>query len=946
MLSARCLLPNQSDRIDEEQHEAGPVEYIVSNNNRWSRITVNFEGIESDSWCEFTCELEPHAQEEKRSIHDFALIGIDFQTEDGESIDFVYVPGLARTHIDPHSWLVSGPDFRDYLGTACNVSHGFFIPSPARKLAVSIRSWRNSHPFTIRNLKLLQGTASKSADAVDYEASGHPGSSLIRMLNVRRSWRTLSTQATWFRLGVSPECRVLVRGQIINANPGSEGALARIVYRNARGTELPPPYPEMTVAPSLGAYIDIPVHRHARRFTLDLIPPPEAASVDIGFRTWADAARMELVTPLEISLEDDFSLEAISGDALPDAPTFLKQLAEKMIVGSDSIELNSADALLERFIDSTALASTFTFHDKLQNVQHGKRTTRSEGEITLGTFPAWALPDDPQWTEDPYQSLAWRLEFQSLTWLCNLATEGALENLTQAVDLAVSWSHANPWGHPSDPVSIHPRALSARAETFLHLLSLCVKAPNSISPRSLLILFAETVRHAFALAQIIGQNVFSHSIVHLQAACTLRTLAQALPRIPLASYWASLAWVHLEDGFDRLLDENGLSIEQSLHVQLELISLGLISIRQLESEPEALDFCNRLAVRLRRALRTLVAATAPSGLLPPFGDAPYGFHHASWLRRLLSEFGASLLSDSDLAAELSYPTGERIFLSEQAGLISARHYERNARWSYFCASLRSGHHENGHHDCTSFVYSAGGAPWIVDPRGSSFHETGAARQYLIGSRAHNVAHPDEREQLAGLSWIEHYGEAGDARIFKIGSNVYGSSYEHHRFFIALKRLDAIAVLDRFTTRARPVSFEGLLHFDSSVIAAIANTQMGVAYRGDDKLRIIPYTVDGSFSGMSVENGRKDLPGKIQGFVAHPTGRLQPSNVIRYRFTGQKSVCGGVLLATSDQAARILSSLLKMEAVHNLLSDQSDESTQTDSRHREHRIWTPDEIGRP
>ena len=947
MLSARCLLPTRSDRTDEEPQEADSTEYVVSNNNRWSRVTLNFEGVESDSWCELTCELEPHDQEANGNVHDFALIGLDFQTEDGSSIDFVYVPGLTRTQIDLHGWFVNGPDFRGHNGRACNISFGFFMPSPAKRIAVSIRSWRNTHPFTVRELKLLQGEVPISADKENYEVLGDADNGTPpRMLNARRSWRTLGSEATWLRLGIPPGRNLLVRGQIINEIPSSEGALARVVYRNARGEELSPPYPEMAVGTSIGAFIDIPVHRQARRFTLDLAPPAEATSVEIGFRTWRDPARMELVTPLEISLDDDFSLEAISGDGLPDAPTFLKLLSERIAPASASPEAMSADAMLARFIDPKALASPLTFHDKLQAVQHGMRAHLTERGLALGNFPPWPLPDNPQWTEDPYHSLAWRLEFQSLTWLYRLAAENNPKSLAQAVDLAISWSRANPWGHPSDPTSAHPRALSARAETLLLLVSLSAQSPDSISLQKYLTLSGETIRHAFALAQILGQNVFSHSTIHIQAACTLLSLARALPLVPFAPYWVSLAWVHLRDGFDRLIDENGTSIEQSPHVQLELISLGLILTRQLKDETELHGFCNDLTNRLRKALRMLVAATAPSGLLPPFGDAPYGFHHASWLRRLLSDFGTGLLSDPDLATELSYPTGKKIFSSEQAGLIAVRHYERNARWSYFCASLRGRLHEHGHYDCTSFVYSAGGAPWIVDPRGSSFHEAGAARRYLIDSRAHNVALPDGREQLAGLSWIECHDELGGASVFKIGSNVYGSNYEHHRIFITLEHLDAIAVFDRFTTQSRSISFEGLLHFDSNVIVAIANTQMGVAYRRNEKLKVIPCAIEGSFSGMSVENGRNDLPGQIQGFIAHPSGRLQPSNVIRYRFAGQKTVCGGVLLAVSDQAAHSLSSLLETEAVSRLLYCLTDENTRTDSTHRGYRAWTPDEIGRP
>ena len=918
MLSARCLLPTRNDRADGGSSDDNSTQHIISNNNRWSRIALNFDGIEPDEWCELSFQLERDAQEENGAALDFAVVGFDFLTEDGSSIDFTYVPGLTRTQIDPHSWYVSGPDSHEQSSRSYKVSFGFFMPSPARKLAINIRSWRNSHPFTISDPRLFQAEKASERRGPGNNASER------RTLNARRNWLVLQAEPTWFRYALPPERNLLVRGQIVNESLAPDGALARIVYRDTSGQELPLPYPEMTVAPSVGAFINIPVHRQARRFTLDLVPPAGAASVEIGFQTWNDQTELELVTPLEISLDDDLSLETISGDDLPDAPTVLNRLMERLDSARSSRAQASGGDMMKRLADPTALASPFTIHDKLAAVQHGKRVVMSENGLTLGGFPAWPLPDEPRWNEDPYQSLAWRLEFQSLAWLCNPAVAGDPRRLTRAIDLAAAWSSANPWGHPCDTISAHPRALSARAETFLHLLSSSVTTSHSANPQNIQVILAETVRHACALGQILGQNVFSHSIVHLHAACALLALARALPRIPLAPYWTSLALAHLDNGFRRMVDENGTFIEQSTHLQLELVSLGLILARQLESMPETQEFRADLTERLRRGLRTLVAVTAPSGSLPPFGDAPFGFHHASWLRRLLSGYGTSLLSDSDLATELSYPTGRKSFSSARSGLITARNYERNARWNYFCASLSSRHHEHDHNDCTSFVYATGGAPWIVDPQGSSLHETGAARQYLVSSRAHNVAIPDDQEQLAGQGWIEAHEEPEGANIFKIGSTAHGPSYRHHRVFVILDDLDAIAVFDQFEVQSRSTSFEGLLHFDTDIVAAIANTQLGVAYRNSRKLKVIPYAFKGSFSGMSVENGRSDPPGAIQGFVARPTGRMQPANVLRYRFTGQNNVCGGVLLAATDHAARSLARLLETDIVRKLLDHRSSE----------------------
>ncbi|MCG7392058.1 heparinase II/III-family protein [Microvirga sp. ACRRW] len=916
MASVKTLLPTQTDSSGENPGTTDP-SYLVSNNNRWSRVALNFESVEHDAWCELSFYLEWNSQEENLSAHDFAAIGVDFLTEDGSSIDFAYVPGLTKTQIDPHSWYVNGPDYHDHGRWGSRVSLGFFIPSPTKKIAVNIRSWRNSHPFIVRNPRLLQRLAAED-EASDESADPARVSNALRPLNARRTWRSFNAEPIWINFSVIPERRLLIRGQIINENLGPDGAMARIVYRNAKGAELPPPYPETSAAPSVGSFIGIPVHRQARRFTLDLIPPPEAASVDVGFQTWHAQTGMELAGPLEVSLEDDLTLEAISDENSPDAVTFLRHLMARLDPSQSPNEPASFSTQVRKMIDPKALASPQTVQAKLKAMQRGGTTEFSGGMLTLGSFPEWSLLEQPAWMEDPFLSPAWRLEFQSLSWIESLLEEDKADNLNQAIALAVSWSLANAWGSQKDPISAHPRALSARAEMFLCLLCRSALSQKTVKSREFLTLFSETVRHAFALAEILGQNIFAHSVVHLHAACALLALARCLPRISLAPYWESLALFHLKDGFDRFLDENGTFIEQSPHVQLEVISLGLVLARQLEGRAKTAELHRNLTERIRISLRPLVAVTDPSGYLPPFGDSPHGIHHAAWLRRLLSDYGAGLLSDPELASELSYPPGKKVFSSEKAGLIAVRRYDRNAHWSYFCSSLSGRHHEHGHFDCASFLYSTGGAPWVIDPRGSKLHDAGVGRQYLVSSRAHNIALPDGRDQLAGIGWIESQEELEGATLFVLGSNAYGPEYAHRRIFVTLEGLDAIAVLDHFVSQPRPIAFEGFLHFDTNIIVAIAATQMGVAYRKNEKLKVTPYAVKGQFNGMSIENGRNDRPSLLQGFVARAAGGLQPANVLSYRFSGHEAVCGGVMLSVNDKAARSLSRLLdKLNVLHTV-----------------------------
>lgn len=920
MPGVRRILPSSAQSAVDAPPEEANGQYTIGNNNRWSRAILNFQGLTEDTWCELGFQIGWHPDEKSRNVHDFAAIGIDFLTEDGSSVDFAYVPGLTRSQIDPHCCHIAGPGYLQRNGDHAysgQIRCAFLIPSPAKQILVSIRSWRNSHPFTVSHAALRQfDVSSSNAGGEEQDPASSEAGSLAKP-RVRHHWRTLTSEPDWFKYAVVPDRRLFIRGQVINKSMDRDGALVRVIFRNAKGEELPLPYPETLLAPGIGAFINVPSHNQTRRFTLELVPPAPAATVDLGFQAWRDEAPIELMMPLEVSLEDNLLLENISGEDMPDALTFLNRLVERL---GPSLPSEANVQALDQLLDRKALGSLLTVHDRLKFVQDGEKGEVVPDQLSLGGFPTWSLPNEPAWTEDPFQSPAWRLEFQSLSWLPAVAEDSKSGGLPRAIDLALSWSQSNPWGSPADILSAHPRSMAVRAEVLLQLLSLSAKKNSKQPPGRLLALFAEAVRHGFALAQIISQNIFSHSIHQLHAACALLALAKALPRVPLAHYWVSLALAHLRHGMDELIGLDGSSIEQSQHYRLELTSFGLILATLLQEMPEAHDFRQDLLARMKEWIRSAIALIDPTGMLPPFGDRRLGYHHASWLRRLMAEYGQPLMSDERITTELSYPQGPRTLILPEAGVIAARHYERKPDWGYFCTSFNEQQHEHGHFDCASFVYAAGGLRWITDPGGSGLSDIGAARHYLISSRAHNVAIPDGREQMAGEGWMRSRLGLVKANVFEIGTNVYGPDYLHRRIVVCLDDLRAMAVFDRFTTTQRTVAFEGFLHFEPEVTVAVVNPKLVVGFQEKSRLRIIPRTVSGIFGGVAIENGRSDRSPSLQGFVSRRPGALDPANVLSYTISGQHTVCGGVILAIDDPSLKAIYDILDIPVVKNLIDE--------------------------
>lgn len=693
--------------------------------------------------------------------------------------------------------------------------------------------------------------------------------------------------------------------------------MVRVVFRNRSG-EIVASQDDLPTSPVVGAYIDIPVNRQTRRFTLELAPPGQAETVDLGFQVWRDEAQISLVTPLETSLDDDLLLESIVSEETSDSSAVVGEVFRRLLPASNSRAKIEDTSLIDGLIDHQTLAAAPTIQDKLQTVQKGQSTSLVGNQLTLGSFPSWSLPSVLDWTEDPYQSPAWRLEFQSLSWLLDLVGDQGASGVNRAVDLAAFWTQANPPSRPKDPLSAYPASAAIRTEVLLRLLAAATALRNKPIGK-LRLLAAETIQHGFALAEILSQNIFLHSMLQVRVACALLSASIGLSKFPLSLYWKSLALAQLRNGYDHLLGPDGSSNEQSQHCRLELISIGLILVQYLKDHPEAEDLRQLLDDRLKDSLESIVAATDPAGMLAPFGDTPGKLHHASWLRRLISGHGRHLLSDQALAEELAYPLGPRLHASDHAGLITLRNYMQKPDWSYLCASINEQKHDNGHHECTSFVYSARGVRWITDPGGSGFVEAGPVRHYLLSSRAHNVAIPNSRGQTAGFGWLEATRSLENAHAVQIGTNVHGPCYSHSRIFVCTDDMNAVAVLDHFRSSQSTNSFEAHLHFEDNIAIALAKSNLALAFHKRDRLRVIPHSSTGQFTGFKVQNGSTGRAGSIQGYLSNGTGGLKPANVLSYGFTGASEICGGVVLAVTEESLRKLMNVIASQQVQDLLA---------------------------
>jgi hypothetical protein len=898
----RILAPGPARHAAGAGVGPGASEHLVPAKNRWSRVVLPFAGLLPEAWCTLTFRLAWDAAETAGAALDFALAGIDFLTEDGSSLDFDHVPGLDRTLLDPHGAWIAGPGYLPAEAQGVRIGLvrvAFRVPAPACRLTVTIRSWRNSETFAVSEATLRQGPAETPSPAL-----------------LPRTRHRLGPEPAWSEHALVPGCGLVLRGQLHVAAPGTRGALARIVYRDQRGAVLPPPYPGAISVPGLDALVDLPAQQQTRRFTLELEPPQDAARVAVGFATWTADGAAELLSPPEIALADRMRLQSLCGDDLLEAADFLARLAERLGL--------AGGAFAGWCPQPEAVAAIPAVLARARAIQRGDGPPAAgiDRTLRLGPAPPWTLPDAPDWTEDPFRSVPWRLEYQSLAWLGALAE--APGGAPAAVSLALSWSRGNPWGAPADGLALHPAALAARAEILVRLL---VRAGRPGEPASLT-LTGEAVRHGFALAEIVGQNTFGRSIHQVQAAASLMSVARALPLVPLSPHWSCLATGALEAGIAALVDDAGRFSDPSLHQRLELLTL----LRALDVGLTGDDTRDRLRSSLARILAAALPAVAgmldPGGRLPPFGDTPQGQDAAGWIGRLGTGAGRALVIErrSDRArlrhahpdrhdAPADPPSGR---VDPASGMIALRHDAPGRGWGHFACTFAS--QGAGHRDGGSFVYACDGVRWIVEAGGSSLIETGAARHHVLSEAGHNVAVPEGRAASAGLARYLGAERLNGATLHRLATQVHGPDLAHRRLFLVLDDLSGLVVLDRFAVEAGPVVFEGIVHLAPEILVGLAGPRRAMAQAGRARLALSALVLDGRGAGLTIQNGCNAHPGALRGFIAAASGGLQPTSALRYAVAGTGLACGGLALAADAEADRRLTALLAGDAVARALAE--------------------------
>lgn len=344
-----------------------------------------------------------------------------------------------------------------------------------------------------------------------------------------------------------------------------------------------------------------------------------------------------------------------------------------------------------------------------------------EGKLQMAPHPAWDLPAEPTWKEDPFKDRNWCFQFHMLRWLEPLR-RAAAKGDDAAYEMWLRW--VRDWVEKNPPAS--PRSSWAWVDMSdgIRGQQLCLAAPlvAERSPELLEWLEAAIRTHAEHLADPSNMGNANHAL-HQQESLFVcgRVLGEErLWQLALERMGALLREQYDEQGVNA---EGAIAYHHNNYLWWER-TLRRMDVEQIP-RPDGSE-------RHLRAPEAIAHATRPDGTYVTIGDTD-GMP-ASTLSTPFTDYATSQGEKGEAPAD-----AVKVY---DAGYVFARsgwgdEQRSYADQTYYSLRFGPARRVHGHHDGTSVTYSANQVNWIVDP-GKYDYSKSAPRKHFVSREAHSL----------------------------------------------------------------------------------------------------------------------------------------------------------------------------------------------------------------
>ena len=494
-------------------------------------------------------------------------------------------------------------------------------------------------------------------------------------------------------------------------------------------------------------------------------------------------------------------LRTEQGSGRLEVPDYLDP--DQLLVRAALADANSDDEMLHAL--SAAIVDQFPAAEDLWST-FGKALERPETrelwaqgrQVKFGSFPPFAVPEDPDWAEDPYEDKSWLRDYHSLAWLLIPARAyletGDQRYQEQVKHYLLDWIEDNPRGSSPSARAWFDGAVGYRTDLMVELFKPVLA--GTLTADELDRFLASLQQHGRVLRRYLGLEGLTGHNHNLFHALQLFNLSVAFPELLDADRWRTAARERVSTLMPEMVAvDEGVSLEQA--AAYHLLAMQLFN----EADAYLSRFDNGLSPTERQTLDAMAGFAAmllsPTQELPAIGDTLYGANGWKRLESLRQAGLTNPIADYVLTHGRSGQRPPDASFFPQGGYAILRPaYSPGDAWSrdlQLIVDTSARERPHGHDDAMNVLLTANGHSLLIDS-GGPYAYGNAGRQGFVGALAHNVVVADDMSAVPGPVSDLVETDAPTHSVVAGGYEVAPGVRDHRT--VVLAKPDLVLVVDR------------------------------------------------------------------------------------------------------------------------------------------------------
>jgi hypothetical protein len=498
-------------------------------------------------------------------------------------------------------------------------------------------------------------------------------------------------------------------------------------------------------------------------------------------------------------------------------------------------------------------------------------------------YPVWQIPENPAWSENPFNNNSWLLYYHSLYWL--FAYEYAYDESQNEQYLALigntilNYLKNSPRDTPKSHMSWDDHTVSLRTDVISYFYNKYFKYIWNVTEKNQF--FNSLDIHADELRKLLDNPVFkanNHAMFH---ALSLYNLTYAFPLRTINTDYRTRAIERIYELFEELIDtETGISLEQSTYYQFVAIDLFLQAKKLIKNLSGVDDPYINTSLKLMIDFSSHLIY--PNNGAPSIGDSNFGYTNyvktlSSYINEsnIESEFFDYVISKGSAGQHL-----KKIIQSSKTGYVVIRP-NNLSEWnqqSILFMDFGNTRHSHGHHDAMSFTFFSDNHELLIDSGGPYVYSE-VGRKYFWSKLAHNTLIINNIEtSLENAKLVK--AECIELICYSIGQQPQNGNM-HTRVIISLgDNKPNVYVFDHVKNQNLLNSYKLIYHFPpyAQIEQKNESTSVNVIYSPNKKIFID--VLSNSLLTSSIYYGYQDDKYK-QGWVTPKYATEIPAPVVEF-----------------------------------------------------------------